>query len=235
MVGQINAENESDPSDAARRQSLGVHYGRLLEESHSSRWSLSNLGNQATIDERNVVMDALLRRNMSRHRGRVLDLGCGASTLLSGLESYHRIGLDLLFERLETTDKSNGDLVNADGCNLPFAPETFDVVLLFTTLSSITDERTRSKIAAETQRVLNVGGVVIFYDMRYPSPRNRQMRRVGKRDLLRLFPGFDLHVRSLTLLPPVARRLGTITNRLYPALASAKPLRSHLGGVLVKR
>ena len=49
-----------------------------------------------------------------------------------------------------------------------------------------------------------------------------------------LFAGFRGHWTSLTLLPPLARRLGPLTPFAYPALAAIAPLRTHLLGVLIK-
>lgn len=218
-----------------RRQQLAVHYERIMSEGYSSRWALSNVGNQASLAEREVFFEALLRSKLVFASGRVLDLGCGRTSVIPGLDRFEIVGLDLLFDRLQHVDHpDSGSLVNADGCALPFFDESFEVVALFTTLSSVTDISARHQIAREVQRVLKPGGVVIWYDFRYPSPTNRAVGPIGRRKLAVLFPTLDLTVQSITLLPPIARRLGRKTLSRYQALVRLPVLRSHLGGVLVK-
>ena len=46
------------------------------------------------------------------------------------------------------------------------------------------------------------------------------------------FPDWALDVRSTTLAPPIARRLGALTPVVYPMLVALPPLRSHLIGRL---
>ena len=48
-----------------------------------------------------------------------------------------------------------------------------------------------------------------------------------RRELIRLFPGCGMRARSLTLLPPLTRRLGRWTEALYPILARVPFLRTH--------
>jgi hypothetical protein len=63
---------------------------------------------------------------------------------------------------------------------------------------------------------------------------NPHVRGMGKGRIQQLFPGAHLQVRTLTLLPPVARRLGPFTSILYPILAKL-PLRSHLVGLISRK
>ena len=81
-------------------------------------------------------------------------------------------------------------------------------------------------------RVLRVGGGVLWYDFRFNNPANRNVRGMGRRSIIRLFPNFELRLQSLTLLPPLARRLGPLTSVLYPALARLPFLRTHWLGLL---
>ena len=73
-----------------------------------------------------------------------------------------------------------------------------------------------------------------WYDFRYDSPANRHVRGVGSDRVHELFPGLKGDLHTLTVVPPLVRRLGPLTAALYPALASAPPLRSHLMGLLRK-
>jgi hypothetical protein len=49
-----------------------------------------------------------------------------------------------------------------------------------------------------------------------------------------LFPDLKGDLHAVTVLPPLVRRLGPLTARAYPVLASMSPLRSHLMGLLRK-
>jgi hypothetical protein len=49
-----------------------------------------------------------------------------------------------------------------------------------------------------------------------------------------MFPEFRSRLVSITLLPPLARRWGTLTDLLYPCFAALPFLRSHYLGLVVK-
>lgn len=50
----------------------------------------------------------------------------------------------------------------------------------------------------------------------------------------RLFRDFHMDLQRITLLPPVACRLGPAMRLLYPVLAAVPPLRTHYLALLVK-
>ena len=66
---------------------------------------------------------------------------------------------------------------------LPCAADTFDIVVLFTVLSSILDRAVGQAIAAEAVRVLRSNGAILWYDLRLPSPRNRAVRAMRRKDI----------------------------------------------------
>ncbi len=53
-----------------------------------------------------------------------------------------------------------------------------------------------------------------------------------RHDIVALFPEFTLDLDKLTLLPPLARRLGRWSALLYPHLANIRILRGHYIGIL---
>jgi len=126
------------------------------------------------------------------------------------------------------------DIRLGDATRLPHPDASVDAVCLFTVLSSILDPDLQTAVAAEVRRVLRPGGHVVWYDLRRDNPRNPQVRGIGASRLRGLFPGFDSDLRSLTLVPPLARRLGPATRPLYPLLARLPWLRTHLLGILTQ-
>jgi hypothetical protein len=63
--------------------------------------------------------------------------------------------------------------------------------------------------------------------VRYPNFRNANTRPVGPAELRWLFPGARMRLTAVTLLPPLARRLGPLTASAYGPLHAVRPLRSH--------
>ena len=105
---------------------------------------------------------------------------------------------------------------------------SFDIVAQLTMFTSILDRAMRREAAAEMQRVLAPAGAILWYDFRYPSPFNRDVRPVRLREIRALFPGWRIDGVTTTLLPPLARRLARISFQACAFLESALPLlRSH--------
>ena len=140
----------------------------------------------------------------------VLDVGCGTGgwlrTLLEwGARPEHLHGIDLLEDRIEKA-KTLGmgiDFQVASGYGIPFPDGSMDLVSAHTVFSSILDASARKALADEMVRVLKLRGKIIIYDYRISDPRNPDTVGIRKREIQRLFPGFAIQVRSLTLAPPM--------------------------------
>ena len=78
----------------------------------------------------------------------------------------------------------------------------------------------------EARRFVTISSITI--------PERPSVRGVRRSCLESCFPGFSCHWQSLTLLPPLARKLGALTAFAYPVLAAIAPLRTHFLGLLVK-
>ena len=106
---------------------------------------------------------------------------------------------------------------------------------MFLVLSLIPHEQTRMQVAAEVTRVLRPGGIVLWYDFRYRPPRGgADMVAMTRARIARGFPGFELHLRSASAVPPITRRLARYAWALCSWLDFIAPLNSHYAGVLIK-
>lgn len=182
--------------------------------------------------ERADRLAAVLRRRPHPERLRVLDLGCGRGDLLpelatAGVRPDHVVGVDLLPDRLVGARDRGLRALVASGTALPFPDDCFDLVVAFTLFSSVPDPAVRHRIAGELGRVLRSDGAAVVYDLRLPNPANRSLRPLARRDLAALFPGWRQDGGTLTLLPPLARRVAPDPGRRYRTLSALPALRSH--------
>lgn len=221
----------------AERERINAVYGSYQSSGRShARWDPSAPGNRCILAERRVAAGELLAR--APRGARILEVGCGAGGVLSELRAVSPrgawlTGVDLLPDRLvDAATSGAGPVLMADGTALPFGTNSFDVIAVFTMFSSVLDQAVRRQIAMEICRVLRPDGWVLWYDMRWPSPTNRSVRPLTRKGVGRLFPGGSVEVSSLTLAPPLARRLGRRDERLYPLLRRVPFLRSHLIGAI---
>lgn len=160
--------------------------------------------------------------------GQILDVGCGGGWLLDdlsqrGVAAERLHGADLIESRVEAARKRvpGADIRFADARALPFEDGRFDSVTLLTTLSSM-PESSIGPALKETRRVLSPSGVVLCYEPRIANPFNRSTVTISP-EILEHSLGPAASAAALTGFPPLARRLGRLTPRLYPALARLAP------------
>jgi SAM-dependent methyltransferase len=217
-----------------------VYRGYARENARATRWAVDNPGNRAIVTERRRAIAAFLPRPRLA-TARVLEIGCGDGDVLADLVSLGArpdrvLGVDLLEDEIAGARARHPELrfAVANGEALDAPDGTFDVVALFTVFTSILDDDMSARVAAEVDRVLVPGGAVLWYDFRVDNPSNSHVRGVRRLRIRRLFPGYALHLRSVTVLPPLARRLGPTTPWLYPLLARVPVLRTHWLGLVRK-
>lgn len=221
-----------------------VYQGYQADPAKQAQWSLDNPGNRAILEERRWTIQWTLQEHhfLLLDNKRILEIGCGSGKVLAdflawGAQPQNLYGMDLLPERIEFAKRQYPDFhfecANAESLNFPDA--MFDLVLFFTVFSSILDMRMQQQVASEAQRVLKKDGGILWYDFRYNSPGNPNVRGMSKKNIQGLFPGFTISLKSITLLPPLARRLGRLTPVLYPLFISIPFFRTHYLGLFVKR
>lgn len=194
--------------------------------------------------EERLFLD-VLRRHGLRSLGdrQILEIGCGFGYWLRrfaewGAEPYHLHGIDILENRIAEARlrcPPGIDLQCGNARHLGFEDASFDLVLMSLVLSLMPDAAMRRQVAVEASRVLKPGGVVLWYDFRYPPLRGRrEMIAMTRRRIAHVFPGFELNLRSASAVPPLVRCLAPYAWSLCTWLDHIPFLNSHYVGTLVK-
>lgn len=202
-------------------------------------WDLGNRGFRRIVQDRDRRLIRHLARSLPAAGATVLDLGCGEGRFAvvareAGLPIASWIGVDLDPQAIASASESApfASFVEASADRLPLEAASVDVIVASTLFSSLPSPELEAAIAKEISRVLVPGGWLVWYDLRYDNPANRAVHGLSRRRLLHLFPGWPGEIRSMTVLPPIARRLGPTTPVTYPLLELVPLLRSHLIGRL---
>ena len=227
----MNTSGDADrDAEAARVGRTYAGYARSRRRRRA--WDAENPGNRAMRAE---LLAALLDEAAAELEGdgEILDIGCGTGFWLealadSGVDASRLTGVDILPERVAAaaTRVPNATVEQADAKALRLEANRFTVILMFTVLSSLERDSDVRHALSEARRVLAPGGLMLVYEPRLRNPFNAGVRRVTDEDLdvAGLSPRTE---RRLTLLPPLARRLGARTPTLYPRLNRLAPLRTH--------
>ncbi|CAH2405811.1 class I SAM-dependent methyltransferase [Mesorhizobium escarrei] len=207
----------------------------------AGRWRHDSPGRQQCAKERSDAIETLINvwSGPPLSQCRILDVGCGYGNQLGwfndrGVQPENLFGVDLLAAHIEIARKRypTFNLIQSNAEHLSFPDNAFDIVIAFIIFSSVTDSKMAENIASEMLRVLKKSGAILWYDLRYPSPRNRSVRAMTRRRISRLFPGTVIQLKSISLLPPLANGLGRTAPIIYPLLAGIPFLRSHYFGLI---
>ncbi|HEX3232624.1 MAG TPA: class I SAM-dependent methyltransferase [Gemmatimonadales bacterium] len=233
---------ETRPAPGAERERLRAAYARRSNDDR--RYSWFEPGHLFLMQERErAVLRALSRHGLEDLQAlRILEIGCGDANWLRDLVRWgarpeRLVGVDVLPERLGDAVKKGPPetgIAQASGEELPFPPETFDLVIQSTVFTSILDQTTRIGVAREMMRVLRPGGSVLWYDFHVPNPGNPDVQPVGRGELRRLFPGSAIDLHRVTLAPPIARRVARWSWLAGLLLARIPLLRTHSLALITK-
>lgn len=113
-------------------------------------------------------MKMILAAAEERARGVILENGCGVGAYLSRLapDAEFAVGLEVELERgaealkLCESKSPQGAVINAVGEELPFAAESFDLILSHEVLEHVADDR---KCVEEIVRTLKPGGRLVLF------------------------------------------------------------------------
>jgi len=200
----------------------------------------TNPGTALSRSRRMARLHGVLARRFHRLDDlRILDVGCGEGWLLDwfrdlGIPSDNLVGVDLMANRIEAARRNHPDItfLEANAEHLDFLPGSFDLVAMFTVMSSIPDPAMARNVARSVHGVLAPRGAVVWFDLRYPIPYNRHIRPMTRRRIAELFPGYRQELRRETVVPPLARRLGNLAPLGFPLLEAIPVLNTHYLGLL---
>jgi SAM-dependent methyltransferase len=233
----------SDPnsgSGAAEAERINRVYRQYESSCHNSRWSPRNPANLVVLEEIRATELDLLRRHrcLPDRSTKALDFGCGSGAWLDWLcklggRGDNFYGVDIRSEVVARTAKDHPHLniSLAGDAGLPFPDGFFDFIQMHVVLSSILDSSFRIQVCKELDRVLGRAGAILIYDFRINNPRNPNVRGVSRKAISVLFPGYRFHFHSLSVFPPLSRRLGSWCGLFYPALKLFPFLRTHNMGL----
>ena len=204
-------------------------YDRYADSPRKQRgWAAENPGNRAIREELLAAILELVGDRLAGD-GPILDVGCGSGWLLAelareGIAESRLHGVDLLPRRVAAAAERvpGAELKVADARALPFGDDSISVVVMLTCLSSMPHHRAVAAALAQAKRVTADGGVILVYEPRVPNPFNRATRTISRSSLVGEL-GSPFASRSLTGVPPLARRLGSQAPRIYPVLARVAP------------
>ena len=154
------------------------------------------------------LRDKIIRSISWRGDERVLDLGCGHGLmLLAAAKRLTRgcaIGIDV-WSQVDQADNSPEatlenarlekvfdriELTNADARKIPFADNSFDVILSSFAIHNLEHAQDRVQVMQEVARVLRPGGQLAIADIRHTDQYENVLRTFGWTEVRRWFPNF---------------------------------------------
>ena len=141
------------------------------------------------------------------------------------------VGNDLLPDRLQAARlilPPSIRLLPGDATTLDLADDGFDIVCLFTVMSSILNDRFQERMAAKAWSLVKPGGGVLWHDFIYNNPANSDVHAVPVERLRELFPCAHLRIQRVTLAPPIGRFATRWWTGGYSLLNQLPLLRSHV-------
>jgi arsenite methyltransferase len=165
-----------------------------------------------------LLRDRMLNSIAWRGDEQVLDVGCGHGLLLIGaakrLKQGRAIGVDVWSQVDQAKNSAEAtkrnaciegvadriEIQDADARKLPFADNSFDVVLSSFVIHNISGSSERETAIREIARVLKPGGRVAIADIRHAKAYRNVLRELGWEDTQLSGPNFFIFVTPTRVL-----------------------------------
>ena len=222
QVEEISCKNE-------RERILNVYADR-----GEGDYSYSDLWNLRLSHQRQFQFAKLLRDTgmCTLNDKKILEVGCGDGRWLRlfnhwGATPKNLFGCDINAGRIVKARQLNSliQVEQVSGHGLPYEDAQFDIVLQSTVFTSILSIPMKQNLATHMLRVVKPGGCLLWFDFRYNNPKNKSVRGIGRAELRSLFPDCQVRMKSMGLLPPLARRVIPVSSLLATMLEHIPPLR----------
>lgn len=160
---------------------------------------------------REILADAFPDGCQTRN---LLEIGCGNGQWLAEFQMFgfrvaNLAGIELDSARAATAKARilGADIHHGNATELAWPDGKFDVVFQSTVFTSILDRSSQRAIVEEMRRVCKPDGFILWYDFTVDNPRNPAVRGISAREVRALFAPWRCESRSVTLAPPIARRV----------------------------
>lgn len=218
-------------------------YEKRKNEQKNKLYTYFNKGNLFIIHQREKALLNVLKNfkfsNLSKRK--ILAIGCGTGGILRDFIKYgakpeNLYGVDLLEDRIRIANNlsPNINFKCGDASILPFEGEYFDIIMQFTVFTSILDSTMKQRMATEMLRLLHPSGIIIWYDYHMDNPKNPDVKGVKKNQINDLFPNCYIHLKRLTLVPPITRSIAPYSWLACYILEKIPILRTHYLGIIKK-
>ena len=196
-----------------------------------------SLYQKCQIREREFHYERIIRNKFQSSLGslKFIEIGAGTGTNINiykklGFNSENIYANEINPVRVKLLRERHPDINIIEGDALNLAnKESFDIVMQSTVFTSVLDQEKRIMLAKKMFSMLREGGIILWYDFIYNNPRNPEVWKVTKNDIIKLFPeANEITFKRVTLAPPIGRIVGNF----YSFFNSFKFLRTHLIAVI---
>ncbi len=201
----------------------------------SELYTVFNPGNLFTLqNQERALLKALKHKRYTNLSDlKILDIGSGTGYNLLNLIRYgarpgNLIGLDLMaVHSLQSRMVLPNSLhVQANAGELPFPDQTFDLVFMYTVLTSVLDPQLKRAIAAQAQRVVTQAGLILIYDFK-KAGKSDHIKGVSTAEIKSLFPKAKIEFQTITLAMGITWRLAPHSWLLCTLLERIPWLKTH--------
>lgn len=191
-----------------------------IKQRYERRKSAHTISNEVYSDfivkERNLIYERIIKECFNSVQNlRVLEIGAGNG---GNIQFFKNMGVkpnlifanELMDDRLVNLKKTHPDIQIIPGNAMEISNELkFDIVFQSTVFTSVLDDSFRVNLADKMKSLLKPGGIILWYDFMYNNPKNKDVKRVSKSEVHKLFHELNFVFGSkCTLAPPVGRRVG---------------------------